>query len=97
MSRYTAKVGNYSYAWGFDTQLSEYFFSKFRMNPKDNEDDCVYSIMSHTTTNPVPDQPEHMDWSNAEILYLIATEEAEAGIKIVPDAHASAIALDLPF
>jgi hypothetical protein len=95
MSRYQGKSndGHYTFAWGYDRPLSEYFFSKFDNQAEEGEEDCVFSIMSHTTTQPYPAQMDKMHWTNAEIISLMNAEAAG----IIPDDHLLAIALDMPF
>ena len=82
MSRYTAMLPNgREIAWGFDPPLSEYFLTEYPTESEyakweengdgDDAPEVVFSIMSHTTTDPHPDKPEKMHYSNDELLELM--------------------------
>ena len=92
MSRHTTQHNKFHYAWGYDHPLSSYFFQKFRDEPKEGEEECVFSIDSYFTTEPHPDFPNKTSFTNSEILEIM---EAEGDV--VPSNHLDQIALDLPF
>lgn len=106
MSRYTAvnAATGRPIAWGFDL-LNEYFLTEY-WNPQEaldlerrleaDEDievnpEVRFSIMSHTTTDPHPNAPKKLHYSNSEFIELMETYPE------IPKEHLNAIALDLPF
>lgn len=92
MSRYTHKVDEHiSYAWGYDEMLSEYFLGCFDDSRREDEDDCVFSIMTNTTTKPHPSYPTKLFYSSDEILELMSSMD------FIPNEHKARILLDLPF
>lgn len=98
MSQYIEKIpeAQVEVHWGYDEPLQEYFLSLFDLSVMDDrEEDCIYSIMSHSTTMCHPGYPGKFDWSNSEILELI--EKNKYLRNIIPKEHKEAIALDVPF
>lgn len=94
MSRYTKQTDQYTYAWGFDEPLSEYFFQKFNNYPDpldEDAEDVVFSISSYSTTVPHPDYPNKITYTNSEILDIMEQEG------VVPQHHLDQIVLDLTF
>jgi hypothetical protein len=97
MSRYVKEFEKYTYMYGFDPPLSEYFFSKFlnQVTDEDLEDEAEFSV-----SNNYPIKPHIMGkrrYSNGDILELILKEETELGHTIVDQAHKESIIMDIPF
>lgn len=54
MSRHTKKIGKITYAWGYDPQMSEYFFQKFNLDlvSESNDEGIEFSIGTLVTIVP---------------------------------------------
>lgn len=96
MSRYTASTDRYLYAWGFDEPMGTYYFQKFNLHPRENEEECIYSIDSYYTTIPHPDFPRKVTYKRSEILGIME-DEMEENDFVIPEDHLNAIVLDLTF
>ncbi len=88
MSRYAKKVDNaYTLNWGYDNPLKEYFIELL-----DSEGEHVCALGTNVCLMPMPESPRKMKYSKAEI-QAVFNRYAE----YIPEAHLSALALDLPF
>jgi hypothetical protein len=96
MSRFTCRLNNGNIiAFGFDRPLQEYFFSEY-----DNQEELLFSIMTYNTTDPHPNHPDKLTYSNGELLEVMQEYLAEIVGEFGMDqlAHAiGAITFDLPY
>lgn len=88
MSRYSKGLENgQTLAWGYDRPLSEYFIQL-----EGFDDETVFEIGSYYTTKPHPEYPTKLTYTNSELLEIF-----NQYAHVIPEAHLSAIASDLPF
>lgn len=97
MSRYTKLIGQYEYAYGFDTPLGEYFFQKYDTRIQNQDDEVIFSIGSRWSLTPHPNNPSKGSYSNGELMGIIKQEEDLVGEKIFDPEHWEALVSDLPF
>ena len=90
MSRYSKRIENRVYAFGYDRPLQEYFFQRSNV---DRVDDVVFSISSHATIQEHPEHLDRLDWSNSQIADLVVKEMGPEA----PKEFLTALALDIPF
>lgn len=90
MSRYSKRIENRAYAFGYDRPLQEFFFQR---SDVDSVDEVLFSISSHTTLEEHPNHLDKIHWSNSEIADLVVEEMGTEA----PKEFLTALALDIPF
>jgi hypothetical protein len=97
MSRYSHNTTSYSWSWGFDEPLNEFFFQKFDNFPQDENEDVIFSVSNRFTTKEHPDFPDKRDWSNLELVKLMEMEMVMSEDDFIPAEHLGLIRSDKPF
>lgn len=98
MSRYSMSTDDFTYSWGYDGPLSQYFFQKESKVPlEDSEDDFVFSIANYTSLTPHPRYPFKIKYSTGEILDIMNEEMRENPQLRINSIHIDNMVLDLPF